>query len=341
MIYIFAISSQSGIYAWEWALNEAYNNIINGRNLFKTSSAILYPFGTDYLATDSGNAILFIFLRPFLSVHQSLSVIVAGGLFAANIGMYLLLRKLRTQKITAFIISAMYGYMTFLMPRLGHLNYLAIYTFPWFYFGLVSCFSSKTSKQKILYAIVTGFFFTATFYINAYYFIALLASLVSLSVYFLAVRKSKIFSDILEHRFELFIACISIAVFIFPWVEQTYKTRLFEGLPKTEGWGGAIQFSSDLFGYFVPSIYSYFLHSIVGFWGAHFKFARAIFEEFSYPGITILTTYIFLVFLFVKKKLTPVFTGKNIAVFNNKYCFVGIDSWSLFACVRQMGIDRR
>lgn len=302
------------VFVAEWALNEVYSNIISGHNPFGRSLSILYPFGTDFVSTDSGNGILFIFLRPFLSIHQSQSVLIAGGLLAASVGMYLLLRRLGIKKMTAFIIGAMYAYSTFLMPRLGHLNYLATYVFPWFYYSLVSVLLTKRLNNRILYAILTGIFFVITLYANAYYFIMLIISLIVLGCYFLIIRKRTIFADLLWYRLEIGVVFISILIFIFPWLQQLYKTGLFEGLPKTEGWGGAIEFSSDLFGYFVPSIYSYFLNSIGTFWGTHFVFARSIFEQFSYPGIVILVSYLLLIYQYWKKKLSAQLQ-RNIAPF--------------------------
>jgi len=302
------------VFTAEWAMDQVYRNIISGNNPFVTSPAILYPFGTDYVSTDSGNGFLFLFLRSFLSPHQSLSVIVAFGLLLASLGMYVLLRKLKIKRMTSFVIGSMFAYMTFLMPRLGHLNYMAIYVFPWMYYFLISLLQKNSIKQKIIYSVFVGFLFVVTLYANAYYFIMLCISFLSLGLYLLFLRKGKIFKDIFSKYIEIITAFTAILFFGMPYFLQIYKTRLFEGLPKTEGWGGAIQFSSDLFGYIIPSIYSFFMHPVANFWGKNFVFAGGIFEQFTYPGMMIISAYLFLVFLFLRKKLPTKFQ-KNIAPF--------------------------
>src|SRR3990167_1951404 len=105
------------VYAAEWALNHIYENLISLKNPYSHTLDILYPFGANLLVTDAGSGFFFIFLRPFLSIHQAFYVTIALGLFAANIGMYLLLRKLNFSKLIAFILGLSYGYTTYLMVR--------------------------------------------------------------------------------------------------------------------------------------------------------------------------------------------------------------------------------
>lgn len=291
------------VFTAEWAMDKVYQNIISGNNPFAHSTAVLYPFGLDFTSTDSGNGFYFVLLRPFFSEHQSLSIVVAAGIIFANLGMYLLLRKLRISQVVSFLIGLTFGYMTFLMVRIGHLNYMSIYVFPWFFLCVSSLITENSKKTKIISSIGSALFFVLSLYLNLYYFVMLSLSIALFIVYdILFSRKS--FSSICKSNIKyLLFTFLCIIIFLLPWLKVLYEAQLFEGLPKTAGWGGAIEFSSDLFGFFVPSIYSYFLNPIAGFIGIHFKFASGIFENFTYPGLIIIFSFITLFILKLKNKL--------------------------------------
>lgn len=291
------------VFVAEWAIDKVYQNITSGRNPFARSESVLYPFGTDFTTTDSGNGFFFVFLRPFLSAHQSLSVMVAIGLFFANMGMYLFLRKLRISKSVSFLIGLAFGYMTFLMPRMGHLNYMSIYVFPWFYFCGLSFFRESRKGIKILLSVGIALFFVLSLYLNLYYFVMILLSTSILIIYALLFSRSCFLLKIKGSLKYIFLIFLLIGLFLSPWLKALYETFLFEELPQTVGWGGAIEGSSDLFGYFIPSIYSYFLKGVTVFIGSHFQFAYGIFENFTYPGVFIIFTYMTLFILKLKNKV--------------------------------------
>ncbi len=117
------------VFALEWGFEKLYQNILSFKNPFSHSFDLLYPFGTNLLVSDSGSGFFFIFLRPFLTTNQSFYVTIALGLLAANIGMYLLMRKLKFNRLVSFLIGLSFGYTTFLMPRVGHITYFNIYLF--------------------------------------------------------------------------------------------------------------------------------------------------------------------------------------------------------------------
>ena len=97
------------VQTYEWALEKFYQSLISGHNPFGTSTAILYPFGLNFSMLDLGNGLFFPLLRPFLSTHQTIYTLVTVSLIIANIGMYLLLRKLSFNKAISFIVGAAYG----------------------------------------------------------------------------------------------------------------------------------------------------------------------------------------------------------------------------------------
>lgn len=311
-------------YAVEWGLEHLYQNIISFKNPFAHTLDTLYPFGGNLLATDSGSGFFILLIRPFLSIHQAFYVITALGLLAANFGMYLLLRKLKFNKSIAFILGLSYGYSTFLMVRLGHITYYSIYIFPWFYYFILSVLKSKDFKQKIFNSLGAAFTFVLALYLNLYFFVIIVFSMGLFILYFLFRDRKVFISEVVFNRNYIVLFIFLSTVFLSPWLRILYNTYLFEELPQVGGWGGAIQFSSDLFGYFIPSTYSYFLKFIPNLLENYFVFVRGIFENFSYPGFIILASYVSLIFLWQKKKISK----KQMNALN-PFLFVALIFWIL------------
>lgn len=295
------------VQAYEWLTDKFYLTLIHGGNPFDVVKNMLYPFGISLGLVDSGNAFYYIFLRPFFSLHQSMAIVMIISLLLANLGMYLLLRKLSISKFLAFIIGAAYGYMTFLMPRGGHLSYWCHYLFPWFYYCVTSLILDKKKIIKILSSVGIAFFFVMMLWSNFYYFIILLISIISFFSYFLVKNAKIMLAKIKEiWKYVLFIIILTL-IFLIPWLFALYNQIFFDIIPKTEGWGGAIEFASDLFNYFIPSGYGYYITKYP-FLAKPFSLllqlytpgSRSIFENFTYPGIIILSSY-FLLIVFYKK----------------------------------------
>lgn len=292
------------ILATEWNMEKVYQNLIQGRNPFAGTLDMLYPFGSNYISTDSGNGFLFLFLRPFLSSHQSFFILSAIALFLANVGMYLLLRALHVRRSIAVMIGLAFGYMTFIQPRIGHLTYVYYYTFPWFYLSVWSVLHGHHMVKKIIWSVGASLFFVFTLYLNLYFFVSLAFSAGLLFFFYLVTNRQLVFKKIVENVLYIVIFSLSCFAFLVPWLLVFIETATFEELPRTTGWGGAIEFSSDLFGYFVPSIYSYFMSPLTAFIGRHAQFTVGIFENFSYPGLIILVSFAVLLLLFITKRLS-------------------------------------
>lgn len=297
------------VQAVEWTIEKFYQKLISGQNPFESTKAILYPFGANLGLFDSGYGLFFPLFRPFLSTHQTMSILIALSLIMANVGMYLLLRKLDFDKLFSFIIGAAFGYMTFLMPRGGHLSYWCHFIFPWFYYCFISLLISKNNLKKALFSLGTAVFFVFTLWLNMYYFVVLLISIFSLISYFLILRH-KIFFKQIKNLWKHFIFTgLLILIFLIPWLKGFYELVIFDQTPKTPGWGGAIIFSSDLFNYFLPSHYSYLftkfpflLKPFNLFLRLYRVDSRAIFENFTYPGIIIIFCYCIYLIVFRKKR---------------------------------------
>ena len=307
------------VQAYEWTIEKVYQTLIFGNNPFGLSKAMLYPFGFNLGLLDGGYGLIFPLFRPFLSTHQTMSVLIALALILANIGMYLLLRKLNLNKILSFIIGAAYGYMTFLMPRGGHLNYWCYFIFPWFYYFIISFLFSKINRNKTFYIIGSSISFVFALWLNFYFFVILLISIFSILLFYFIFENRLFIKKLKENWKYLLLKGTLIFILLIPWTLALYDMFIFDQVPKTQGWGGAIQFSSDLFNYFLPSgyghlvtLFPFLLKPFSLFLNLYSPDARSIFENFTYPGIIILVSYLGLI-IFYKKLNNKI--RKNIIPF--------------------------
>lgn len=292
------------VVAASWGMEQLYQNIREGKNPFEYRLGQLYPFGNSLLSTDSGNGFFFLALRPWLSIHQSFSLVVIFSVVMAATGMYLMLTKLGVQKALAFVLGAGFGFTTILQPRMGHLTYMSIYVFPWFIYSII--------KNRPIWA---GLFLALSLYHNLYYFVILVLIAGWLLVNYAWTHRGRLQEQARIYQKQIITFLIASLVFLSPWLTMLAKVARFEGLPTTTGWGGAVDFSADIFGVFIPSTYSKHLWTFNDYLGRKLPFVTAIFEEHIYPGI------IFLAGIFVlgwqwkklattlKKQLTPWLIG--------------------------------
>lgn len=301
---IFDKSKVGAIYgeveATEYAMETIYRKLINFENPFTPFTTVLYPFEVDVVGSDPGFAFNLFFFRPFFSLHQSVAMVIVSGFLFGNIGMYLLLRRLKITKAISFIMALAFGYSTILTERLGHLNYLVVYLFPWFYFFLSIFFTTKKPYIKIISAIASVFFLILALWQNMYYFIMILISCGSLTLYYLWKLKFKVIDIVRKNILYMVPAVITGILLMYPWLRVLYETFIFSETPAPNGWGGAIEFSADVFGIFIPSDYNYYYGQFIPFFTRRIEFAQNIFENFTYPGVIILIGF-FSVFLFFKR----------------------------------------
>lgn len=309
------------VQATEWGFEKIYQKVISGENPFSSFNDINYPFGIDTVGGDIGTVFLYPLFRPIFSSHQTLIAIVLLGIFLANLGMYLLIRKLNISKEISFIIALAYGFMTFTLPRGGHPVYISsIFLFPWFYLAGISFLQSTNTYKKLLHSTLIAFLYVLTLWMNSYYFIILSLSLVFIFIYFLIKERKKLLNFLINNfGFIIFSGLLFIFLNI-PWFMVFYNTFLFSELPKSFGWGGSIFYSSDLFGYFIPSKYNYYYGNLVAKVTSNVDFAKDIFEQFTYPGIIIIVSYVYLLFRYKKipsklKKLIKPYLYTSIGFF--------------------------
>lgn len=294
-------------------MEKIYNKLIQGKNPFSPIKETLHPFGLDVVMSDPGQAFYFLLFRPFFTAQKSLLLLVVLGILLANIGMYLLLRLFGFSKQVAFLLGFSYGYTTFLLPKGGHPGYsAAIFLFPWFYYFLIEFLKENNRIKKIFFLFGICFIFALTLGQNLYYFLVLILSLLFLAMYFFIAQRKTFFKLIISHSLYILASLVIISALLYPQVKILYETLKFSEPPKPIGWAGAIEFSSDLFGYFVPSVYSYYYGGFVKNISDNFEFTRTIFENFSYPGLLIILAYLFLI---IFRKKIPKKTKEQISPF--------------------------
>lgn len=292
------------VVAASWGMEQLYENIREGNNPFAYRLGQLYPFGNSLLSTDSGNGFFFLALRPWLSIHQSFSLVVIFSVVMAAMGMYLMLVKLGVQTAMAFILGAGFGFTTILQPRMGHLTYMSIYVFPWFIYSV--------SKNRPIWAAL---FLALSLYHNLYYFVILVLIALWLLAHHIWTNRGRLQEQVQSCYRQIITFMIASLVFLSPWLTTLVKVARFEGLPRTSGWGGAIDFSADLFGVFIPSTYSKYLWTFNDYLGKKLPFVTAIFEEHIYPGIILLAGLVLIgskwkkIGASLKKQLTPWLIG--------------------------------
>lgn len=291
--------------ASEWGLEKIYQKIIHKENPYSSIREVLYPFGIDVVASDIGTAFYFPLLRPFLSTHQSLVFLIIAGTIAANIGMTALLMRFKVNRGIALVLGLAFGHMTFLVPRVGHPIYISsTFLIPWFFLFLVIFFQSKNTKVKVITSGVASFLLVFTLWQHMYYFIILLLSMIILGGYWGIFRVRE--SIAVVKRYWLYVLCngVFMLLFLLPWLNTLYKIMLFSETPRPRGWSGAIELSSDLFGFFIPSVYNYYYGEIILPILLRIPFAsKGLFENFTYPGLLIIGSYV--LFLSIRKKIPP------------------------------------
>ena len=300
---------------FEWLTSKFYRIMISGKNPFGMANGMLYPFQIQVGLTDAGNGLFYPLFRSLFSSYQTFTLILALSQIIANVGMYLLLRKLNIGKAIAFIIALAFGYMTFLGPREGHMNYWVIYVFPWFYLSVLNLLSAKSLRGIVISASATAFFLVLSLWINFYYFIMILVSVGSFFGYFLLSQRKEFFISLTRNWRRLILTVVATLVILLPWLMGMYERLKFERLPIISGWGGAINYSADLFLFFIPGqynhyIYTYFPQAYTALIKRYAPFADGAFENFVYPGVIILACYFLGIFFARRKSFAP--TAKKI-----------------------------
>lgn len=290
------------IRASEWGIEQILGKLDRGENPFSRIDSIMYPYGVDVVASDPGLAFLVAPFRQFFSVHQSLVLVVVLGMIIGGLGMYKLLIELKIMPMAAFAVGLAYANNTFIMPRLGHVGFLAsFWVFPWFGWLLLRFVNVKKAGAKIAFTILLATLYLASLWINFYYFVILNLGIGMMGVYYLWTSPKVLISNLVKY-----LGYISVALGVLlglgaTWFKTLQETLKFSEVAKPQGWGGAIEFSADLFNVFVPSVYNHYYGEFVSKIFRQVTFTQGIFEDYNYPGILIILAIVLSSYLIIKK----------------------------------------
>lgn len=314
----------------EYLVENTYQNLLHFKNPFITET-IFYPFKVNYSLNDPANSysILFFFLRSLLSPHKIMTSIVLLSFFLNNLLMYFFLKKLKISSNTSFLISLVFGFTPFLSQRVnGQYTYIAIFFFPCFYLILMKFFSSNNNTNKYFLSVLFAFLTAFLLLTNFYYLFSIVLSIFFFLVYFLYKNKTLVFKQLIKNIRYLFVSAVSLILFLLPWFYSVFLFTKNEKFVKTPGFGGAIDFSADLFSFFIPSRFNpmyYYLFDFLSkksdlFYKLNTLFLKS-WNYFVYPGVIIIFTYTLFIYLKIRKKLSKEFLLKVKPYFYSSLIF--------------------
>lgn len=294
----------------EWPIYEyiaeiVRQNIISGKNPFSEVGFVLYPFGWNFALEDMApiNGFYYLFLRTFLTVNKSFVLIMLLSIFASNLSMYLLLQYIKVSRKTAFVMGLIFGYTPFLVIRLGHPTYLALYLFPLFFLLAFAVKETEHRIKKLIYAVVFGVVCVISVLTNLYYTFMIILLCLFFFLFFLISDRRKLLVWMYQLFPSVFVSFAVAGLLLFPWLIKIYESFSFSQRVYAPSLVDSVSYSADLVSIFLPGsaspIYGKFIQFITTF---YITFMKPSFENFIYPGLFILGVYFY--FIFYKKKIT-------------------------------------
>ncbi|GEM_PF-3442002 len=286
----------------EFVTETSYRNLQEGKSPFARSYSILYPFGVNYVLDDPGIGILpvWVLLRPFLSVHKTMIVIILIHVFLAGVFMYLLLTRMGRSRSVAILFGLSYLLMPFLSHRmLGHYTYLPVWIFPLGAMLWMNFLSSENRRVRVISSALLGVVYGAMPYFNFYY---TLIGVVSTSLIALLVATSdwKNTKEFIRARKRELVVIVGAALATLSvWLAGIWRYYMFNDSEKLTTLGGAIHYSADIFNLVTPNeynpLYASLIRKIEKLYPPFERFSHYYFhnwERFIYPGLLILLTCI-------------------------------------------------
>lgn len=301
------MQGESPIY--EYVAERVKNNILSFKNPFTPVRQLLYPFGWNFALDDVApiNGFYFIFLRPFLSIHQSFMLITLLSVYLSSLSMFYLLRLLGIKNKASLIGSLIFGFSPFIAVRIGaHPSYIAFYIFSFQALVFILLLKQKERKSKLLLSFLLGVFLTVTVLTNLYFTVMTILMCGILFVSFYIFNKEKI-QIIFKDIYYILISLSMSMLLLLPWLKSIARLLRFSKYVETESWVDSIAFSSDLTNFIIPHqnlFYKPLLSSL-----KNYDYIRTRFEAFTYPGLIIIICFILFLFLRNKmsKNLKPLF----------------------------------
>ncbi len=296
---------------YEYVAETVRLNILSLRNPFN-EAPLLFPFGWNFALEDVApiNGVYFLFLRPFFSVHDAFTIIVMFGIVASCAFMYLLLRQFEIRRGISYVLSLVYGYSPFVVARLGHPTYTALYLFPAIAFFFISVLRSKTKK----FIVINSFGLTisvAVLVLTNLYFTVMLALMVSFFLSYYLISNKNVLTSFIKSRYQYLLIILFLGlILLYPWIIKVYRSLLLSQGIDFHFSKDSIQFSSDLIGIFTPATTGLVFGKFLEYMSSILAL-RPAFENLVYPGIIILLGVLYVIFfnkkisLKIKRKINP------------------------------------
>jgi hypothetical protein len=144
---------------------------VAGEKLLADDMHLIHPFGAVLTTNDLGlvHLLVFLLLRPFLSMHASFQLMILFNSLLAYLLMYLVLRRFNISLAFSVVGSLAYTFMPFLgyWRITEHYVYMFHFVFP---LAQLTWWWWRNQKQKTVPSLVLGGLVGAVIYINFYYF---------------------------------------------------------------------------------------------------------------------------------------------------------------------------
>ncbi len=304
------IQGESPIY--EFVAETVRNNILTFKNPLTPIDGVLYPFGWRFALDDVSPifGLYFLFLRPFLSIHQSFIFLIIFSVIVSCMSMYLLLNMLKINRLISFVVALIFGFTPFVNIRISaHPTYVVLYLFTVPTIVFLKLIMSKSLRNKNFLALLLGLSIAIAFYTNLYYAIMLiLLAFIFLIFYFF--NNSKHLADIFEKNYKhLLLSIISLTIFLVPLIKEAYYIFYLGRVDKPSDWKDIIAYSADLTNIFIPHASNPIYKDLVNFIARNNQYISNTFENFIYPGLILLFSIFAFVFLYKRlpKFLYPIF----------------------------------
>lgn len=296
------IQGESPIY--EFIAETVRNNILAFKNPLTPIDSVLYPFGWRFALDDVSPifGFYFLFIRPFLGIHQSFMFLIVLSVIVSCFSMYYLLNILKINKMVSFLVALVFGFSPFVNVKISaHPTYVALYLFTIPTIVLLKLLTNKNIGIKKIYALILGLTLSISFYTNLYYAVMqFLLLFIFLIFYFF--HNSKHLIEILRKNFNYFIlSFVSLIIFLIPLIKEAYYIFYLGRVDKASDWNDIISYSADLTNIFIPQGTSLIFKNLINYAATNNIYIANIFENFIYPGIVILLSIF--TYVFIRKKL--------------------------------------
>lgn len=295
------IQGESPVY--EFVAEKVRNNILSFKNPFSKIDTVLFPFGWRFAMDDMAPVfgLYFLFLRPFLSIHQSFILIVLMGVIISGLSMYYLLRLFKIDKLPALLAGLIFCYSPFVTVRIGaHPSYTTFYlfTFPAIFF--IKLIKENNLFKKYLFSTLIAISLSVVFLTNLYFSVMMAIMIFVLLIINYVYFPKKTLEVVIKNKSYLLTTIILFFLILSSWISEVLKVISFSRDIPTD-WKDIIQYSADLTNIFIPIGSNPLYRQILDQLNSRYLYISRIFESFIYPGLIVIICITS--FIFISKKL--------------------------------------